>query len=123
MGRIMLAAVVCALCLKVRLFGPLTYSDIIIPVIFLSLKQWEVCVEATNPAPQVFPVPLVVGYCLAWICENRLIKYTFVLTINFLLIYSEYGLFMGLVTPVVFGLDCYLGTDPSRSRRFRMFAP
>jgi hypothetical protein len=46
-------------------------------------------------------------YCLALLGRNRLLRYSLVLTLNFLLIYTGFGLFMGAVTIGVFLLECY----------------
>lgn len=87
-----------ALLLKRRLFGPLSYSDVALPVIFLSLEQYETLLNVPNPAPYAYPLLLIMLYCVALLCRNRLLRYALVLTLNFLLIYTGYGLVMGVVT-------------------------
>jgi len=106
-GIAIVVAMLVALLLKRRLFGSLSYSDIAIPVIFLSLEQYETLVEVTNPAPYAFPLLLIMLYCLALLCRNRLLRLVLVLSLNFLLIYTGYGLVMGVVTIGVLSLECY----------------
>ena len=106
-GATIFVAMLLALRLKCRLFGPLAYSDVAIPVIFLSLAQYEMLVGASNPACSGFPLLMTMLYCLALLGRNRLLRYSLVLALNFLLIYTGYGLFMGAVTVGVFLLECY----------------
>lgn len=105
-GGTIFAAMLLALWLKCRLYGALSYSDLAIPVMFLSLAQYEMLVGASNPA-YTLPLPMMMLYCLALLARNRLLRYSFVLALNFLLIYTDLGLFMGAVTVGVFLLECY----------------
>src|SRR5215472_8673690 len=96
-GTLVVAAVV-ALGLKRRLFGELDYSDVAIPCLFLTFAQMEVLVGAPNPSYSVVPELLIVLYCLAWMISNLSARYSAVLILNFLVIYTGFGFFMGLVT-------------------------
>jgi hypothetical protein len=116
-GGSIFAAMLLALWLKWKLFGALSYSDLAIPLIFLTLQQYEMLVGASNPACSGFPLLLMMLYCLALLGRNWLLKYSLVLVLNFLLIYTGYGLFMGAVTVGVFLLECYW------SRRHMTSAP
>jgi hypothetical protein len=106
-GGCIFAAMLLALLLKRKLLGPLSYSDALIPMIFLNLKQFETLVVTPNPAYAGFPLLMMMLYCLALLLRNRLLKYILVLLLNFLLIYTGFGLFMGAVTVGVFALECY----------------
>ncbi len=106
-GGTIFAAMLLALWLKCKLYGTLSYSDLAIPVIFLSLAQYEMLVGASNPACSGFPLLMILLYCLALLSRNRLLRYSLVLALNFLLIYTGYGIFMGAVTVGVFLLECY----------------
>jgi hypothetical protein len=106
-GGSIFVAMLLALRLKCKLFGALSYSDLAIPVIFLSLAQFEMLVGASNPAVHSFPLLLMMLYCLALLGRNRLLRYSLLLALNFLLIYTGYGLFMGVVTVGIFLLECY----------------
>jgi hypothetical protein len=94
----LLAAAIVALSLKRKLFGSFSYSDIIIPSIFLTLAQMEVLVGEENPSYSVFPELLIGLYCLAWMLQKPIARYATVLVLNFLLIYTGFGIFMGVVT-------------------------
>ncbi len=106
-GASIFAAMLLALRLKCKLFGALSYSDVSIPVIFLTLQQSEIVVGAANPASAGLPLLLMMLYCLILLGRNQWLKYSLILALNFLLIYTGYGLFMGAATIAVFSLECY----------------
>ncbi|HUO24637.1 MAG TPA: hypothetical protein VMU61_03160 [Candidatus Aquilonibacter sp.] len=106
-GIVIFSAMLLALLLKRKLYGPFEYSDVAIPVIFLSLAQYEILLSAPNPAHSAFPLLLIMLYCLALLCRNRLLRYAFVLALNFFLIYTGFGIVMGAITFGVFLLECY----------------
>jgi hypothetical protein len=105
-GSIFLAMLV-ALVLKCKLFGSLSHFDIAIPFMFLTLVQWEVMVGTPNPAHSAFPLLMIMLYCVALLQRNRLLRYASVLLLNILLIYTGFGVFMGVVTLGVFVLEFY----------------
>ena len=53
-----------------------------------------------------FPLLLLMLYLLALLQRNELLKYGLVLAINFLLIYTGFGVFMGALTIAFFALAC-----------------
>jgi hypothetical protein len=112
-GGCLFGAMLLALLLKKRLFGRLSYSDAVIPFLFLSLAQWEGLTVTPNPAYSAFPLAMMMLYCLALLQPNPILKYSLVLILNFFLIYTGFGLFMGIVTIGVFALEGYW-----RLRRF-----
>ena len=103
---IVAVAAVAALVLKRALFGPLALSDVVIPLLLLSCAQHEVLVGVTDPSHGPFPLLLAVLVCLAWLQHDRRVRYALVLAVNFLMIYTAFGWFMGLVTPALLALDC-----------------
>jgi len=107
-----------ALVLKQRLFGPLTCSDVIIPLLFLAPIQYEIFLGAANLPTTSLPVFLFMVYALAWTMRNTAWRYFSVLIVNFLLIYCGYGFFAGILTPLLLSLDLARslrqGRDPSQ---------
>lgn len=103
-GAILLVATLLALYLKTRLFGPLSYGDAIIPAFFLTPAQFEIVIGATNPGWSAIPLLLMILYCLCWMIGLSGWKYVGVLLINFLLIYTGYGIFLGLLTPAAIAI-------------------
>jgi hypothetical protein len=106
-AMIVIIASLCALWLKKRLFGFLAYSDVIIPMLFFTRVQWETYLGTTNPAHGSLPLLVIVLYCLAWASPHEFLKYPLVLILNFVAIYTGFGLFLGFVTPVLLALDSY----------------
>jgi len=109
-GAIIFTAAVLALLLKVRLYGKLGYSDAIIPLLFLTPLQYETLVVTPNPAHGALPSLLMVLYCLCWLIRSYRWRYICVLLSNFLLIYTGFGIFIGVVTPALLALDYYANT-------------
>jgi hypothetical protein len=106
-GVLLCLALLCALVLKWRLFGSLTFIDVIIPLIFLTLFQYETFVVVPNLSYGVFPVLLIMLYCLGLLLENHRIRYAIILGLNFLLIYTGFGVFMGPLTMLLLSIDIY----------------
>jgi len=96
-----------ALFLKYRLFGRLSCGDVAIPLIFLTLAQHETFIGAANVAYSAIPLLLTMLYCLALLAPRYRIRYALCLGLNFLLIFTGFGLFMGIVTIGVFAVECY----------------
>jgi hypothetical protein len=106
-GAIIASAMLAAFYLKRRLFGELTLADAIIPLIFLTIAQYESLVITPNPAHGALPLLLVLSSALAWGLQPALARYTAIIILNFLLIFTGFGLFMGLITPALLALDAF----------------
>jgi hypothetical protein len=104
-GACIFAAMILALLLKRRLFGAIAYYDVAIPALFLTLAQCEKIVADPNPAYAGFPLLLIMLYCHALLLRNLVLRYALVLVLNFLLIYTGFGVFMGPITIGVFILE------------------
>ncbi|HUJ94078.1 MAG TPA: glycosyltransferase family 39 protein [Terriglobales bacterium] len=98
----------CVVLLKKKLYGRVSYSDAIIPLIFFCPLQYETLFITANLAHGPLPVLLLVLYCLAWICEDVLVRYGLLLAINFLTIYTGFGLLLGILTPVLLVVDYWV---------------
>jgi hypothetical protein len=91
----------CMLYLKSRLFGAITWTDVVIPIIVFTPAQWESAWTAVNFAHGTLPVLLIVVYCTAWTWQNERLKYGLITALNFVTIYTGFGLFLGLLTPLL----------------------
>lgn len=106
-GGIVCLAMVLAVILKTKLKSGLDMADVAIPLIFLTPTQYEIFAGTPFLAIGSVPLLLLMLYCLAWIARRGLTRYVTVLVINFLLIYTGYGLFVGMITPCLFGMEAW----------------
>ena len=104
-GAVVVGAAICGLWLKKRLYGRLSTFDVAIPAIFFTPGQWETLVLTPNFAHGSFPLLLLVLYCLAWTVETQVVRYLLILLINFVTIYTGFGLLLGILTPLLLVLD------------------
>jgi hypothetical protein len=104
-GAVVVAAALCAIWLKRRLYGRLVLSDMVIPAILFTPAQWETLVLTPNFAHGPLPLLLIMLYFLAWTLPKAHWKLPLVLLLNFFTIYTGFGLLLGLVTPVLLLLD------------------
>jgi hypothetical protein len=116
-GAAIVIAMILASYVKIRAFGPISGWDVAIPVIFLGLGQWETMLGAAGASPQAFPLLLIVAYCFAWIESRGPFKYVLVLLINFVLIFTGYGICMAGITLLLFGLEAYQAAKTRDRRR------
>lgn len=105
-GSLVLAAIG-FLVLKKKLFGEISYSDVIIPCLVMTYTQMEALTLAPNPSYSAVPELLIALYCLAWLLSEPALSYTGVLLTNFLLIYTGFGIFMGPMTVALFGIEIF----------------
>jgi len=105
LGALIVFVALLALLLKVRLYGSVGYSDVVIPLLFFSPLQYETLLWSPNPSQGSLPLLLIVLYCLCWLIRTYHWKYICLLLVNFFMIYSGFGIFIGPVTPVLLALD------------------
>jgi len=98
---IVVVAGLCMLWLKYRLFGPIVWTDVAIPMMVFTPAQWESDWTTANFAHGVLPVLLIVLYCLAWTWRSERAKYGLIVVLNFVTLYTGFGFFLGLLTPVL----------------------
>jgi len=104
---IMCISMVYALILKNKLFNAISWSDVSIALIFLSILQYDIFVNTVFLAHGALPVLLILVYCSAWILDNRYIRYPAVLLLNFLSLYTGNAVLIGFITPVILLMELY----------------
>lgn len=106
-GTYFVLAALAALILKRRVFGEYHYSDVVIPMLFLSLSQFEMLTFDPFPAYGPFPLLLLMLYLLSWLNKDTKTKYILVLLFNFLLTFSAFGLVVCVSTLINLLIDVY----------------
>jgi hypothetical protein len=113
-GGVIVVAAICALGLKRKLFGSVSVFDVVIPALLFTTAQWQTLFMSQNFAHGPFPLLLLLLYCLAWICQRQAVRYPLVLFINFLTIYTGFGVFLGVLTPILLILDYWASVPQTR---------
>ncbi|MCI5208913.1 MAG: hypothetical protein D3910_08985 [Candidatus Electrothrix sp. ATG2] len=103
----MIGAVVClaaltAVFLKFRLAGKMTALDVIIPLCYLSPLQFGLVANTPNVSHGAMPLLLITLFCLCWTIKNITLRYLLCAIINFMTIYTGFGVFLGCITPLLF---------------------
>jgi len=113
-GGVIVAAAICAFWLKRKLYGELSVFDVVIPAILFIPGQWATWFMSANFAHGPFPLLLILLYCLSWTSRRRDVRYLLVLFINFVTIYTGFGIFLGVVTPILLILDYWASAPQTR---------
>lgn len=103
---IVLAALAAAFLLKRRLWGEWDWSDAVLPLMFLTPVQFGTFFGAPQPAHSALPLLLLMLYCLAWLARQTSVRYSSIVVLNFLMIYTGFGIFIGLMTPLLLVVAC-----------------
>ena len=117
LGGILAVTAIFVLWLKTRLYGRFSIFDVVIPAILFTPAQWETLYITPIFSQGPLPFFLIVAYCLAWTCERSALRYPVVLLINFVTIYTGFGIFLGVITPVLLALDCWSQPFPKSLTR------
>jgi hypothetical protein len=97
----LLAATVLALRLKSKIVGPLGLLDVWIPLLFLSLGQFETVVSTPSASHSVLPFALILLAANVWLSPRPAIRYLVTAAIGFALTFTGFGLFGGAVIVVL----------------------
>jgi len=108
-GAVMMSAAAAALWLKRRLFGSLRWHDAIPVLMILSLKSWEIYAVTPNVSHGALPLLLILLTGIAWTVKNLFLRYGLVVVFNFLTLFTGFGMFAALVTPILLAIDCWHG--------------
>ena len=112
-----------ALSLKRRLSLTLSWADVTIPLIFLNPLQWEIFANTPNLSHGSIPLFLIILYCYAWIIPSNIFRYTSLFFyFNFFIIYTGFGVFIGIITPIMLSIEYfYIGTTSSKKEYVLIF--
>jgi hypothetical protein len=96
-----------AFVLKRTLSGRWQTADVVLPLLFLSPVLYETLIGTPNPSHGALPLLLLMAYGLAWCAPRRGMSYGLILVLNLLLTYTGFGVFVGLLTPVILAACCW----------------
>jgi hypothetical protein len=118
-GAVMVCAAVVALWLKKRLWGPIQWYDAILVFIILSLRSSDIYFGAPNVSHGALPLLLILLICVSWTLKNYCLRYGLVVVLNFLALFTGFGLFAAPVTSILIAIDC---RRAFRNRKWREIA-
>ncbi len=72
---------------------------IVVPLLFFNIRQYESFVGASNISHGAMPIFLFMGLCLAWFIRSEGWRVSCIGLLTFLLIFTGFGLFVGLLVP------------------------
>lgn len=76
-----------------------------VPLLFLNVHQYETFVGAVNLSHGVMPMALFMAYSLSWFQPVQPRRLLLVSVLTFLLIFTGFGLFVGLLTPMLLATE------------------
>jgi hypothetical protein len=76
-----------------------------VPLLFLNVHQYEIFVGAVNLSYASMPMVLFMAYCLSWFVESDPCRFLAIGALTFLLIFTGFGLFVGILTPPLMILE------------------
>jgi len=92
---------VVALRYKKFLTGRWHFSDLLIPLFFFSMLLLGTFIGPVNPAHGVFPLILLMLVFPILAIDQIALRYACLLTVNFLLVFTGFGLFAGFAVPLL----------------------
>ena len=101
----MMAAAALSVWLAVKHGFRLAGALIVSALLFLNLRQYEIFVGASNLSHGALPVLMLVGACLCWFIHHAWLRAALLSFLTFMLIFTGFGIFAGLVIPCVLLAD------------------
>src|SRR5206468_5438587 len=98
-GAFVVLAAVLALLLKWRVVGELSWTDVVIPALLLTPRQWELFVASPNPSHSAMPLVLLLLLALARTIRSRGLRDALLIVIDFGAVFTGFGFFIGVLTP------------------------
>lgn len=116
-GAVMVCAALVALWLKRRLLGSFQWYDALPVLLILSWKSWEIYVNTPNVSHGAFPLLLVLLTGLCFTLNNFYLRYGLVVVLNFLTLFTGFGIFAGFIIPVLLLVALMHEWEGKRRRR------
>ena len=100
------SSMILALLLKRRLFENWSVTDLAIPLMFLTGTQLSAILGLPFLAHSHLPLLLILLYCFAWLTKNVCWRYVMVAVLNFLLLFSGFGMLISIITIGLMLFEC-----------------
>ncbi|HSV16687.1 MAG TPA: hypothetical protein VLI90_20650, partial [Tepidisphaeraceae bacterium] len=89
---------------------------IALPLLFFNVRQYQQLVADANVAHGAMPILLLMLYGLAWYARPITLRAALLVFLTFLLIFTGYGIFAGLLTPIVLIVELAQETGAGQRR-------
>ncbi|MEN8189686.1 MAG: hypothetical protein ABFS19_07555 [Thermodesulfobacteriota bacterium] len=116
-GSVVCVAGLCAFLIKLRACGRYQPVDIFIGLLFLSPLYAGLWANTPNLSHGSVPLLLITLFGLSWLSKSLLLRYTLAVLLNFMAIYTGFGIFLGLITPLLFLSEAVLALGKNDRRR------
>jgi hypothetical protein len=100
-ATMLLVATMLAARLKWKMTGTLRFSDAWIPLVFLSLGQFETVLSTPNQSHSVLPLALILLTANVWLSTRRAVRYLGAGALGVMLTFTGFGLFAGGIIGVL----------------------
>lgn len=112
----MLLAVALAITLRRRLFGPLSATDVAIPLLLLTPAAYGIYVHASNASHCAGPLALLLAFCHALLIQSRRWRYASLVALDFVLVHTGFAVFAGALAPLLLALAAWRDQREARPR-------
>ena len=111
----MIIACVLGIILSVRCGVHQPIALVAVPLMYLTTREYESFAAGSNISHGAMPMLLFTAMCLCWFIQNQKLRITLVSLLTFGLIFTGFGIFVGLLTPLVLSLEAFQSWQEKRS--------
>ncbi len=80
---------------------------ITVPLIFLTMRQFESWIGPSNPSHGAFPILLTVLLALSWFIRSQIPRLGVQVALTLFLVFTGFGLFAGALAPALLGIEAW----------------
>lgn len=101
----LIAAAVAGFAITVKCGCRARFALPVVALVFFNLRQYEIFVGASNLSHGAIPVLLLMLYGLSWFVAAPVVRLALLSALTFLLIFTGFGIFAGLLTPLLVAIE------------------